>query len=118
VESVTEKKVIHKSLAAGRWFELSLVEQLGNVGSDLERVIQWKKKGNLEYSNQAFDRMLELLDLTIADPKNRRRLKEIVRARYLLVDYFMYDNEHQSTDECWQQYFFNFAMAAAIRKGK
>lgn len=66
--------IIHKQLAAGRWFELSLVEQLANVGSDIERTIQWKKKGDFEYSKEAFLRALELLDLTIADPKNRKRL--------------------------------------------
>jgi hypothetical protein len=40
-----EKKIIHKSLAAGRWFELSFIEQFANIGSDVERTIQWKKKG-------------------------------------------------------------------------
>lgn len=28
---------IHKELAAGRWFELSLAEQLGNIGSEVLR---------------------------------------------------------------------------------
>jgi hypothetical protein len=115
---MTEKKIIHKDLASGRWFKLSLVEQLANVGSDVERTIQWRKKDNLAYSEQAFDRVLELIDLTIADKKNRRRLKEIVRARELLVDYFMYKNEYSSTDEMWQKYFFDFAYAAAIQRGR
>lgn len=114
-----EKKIIHKDLlASGRWFAFSLMEQLGNVGSDVERAIQWRRKGNSEYSQQALERALELIDFTIADPKNRKRLKEIVRARELLVDYFMYDNEYSSTDEFWQQYFFNFAYAAAIARGR
>lgn len=63
---------MHKDLASGRWFELSLVEQLANVGSDIERTIQWKKKEDLEYSKKAFERALELLDLTIADPKKQK----------------------------------------------
>lgn len=115
---MTEKKIIHTDLASGRWFTLSLVEQLANVGSDVERTIQWKKKGDLEYSQRAFERALELLDLTIRDPKNRKRLKEIGRARELLVDYFMCDNEYSSTDAYWQNYFLDFAYAAAVRRGK
>jgi hypothetical protein len=110
--------IIHKQLASGRWFELSLVEQLANVGSDIERTIQWKKKGDAEYSSKAFERALELLDLTIADPKNRKRLKEIVRVREVLVDHFVFDNIYASTDESWQRYFFQFNYAAALKRGR
>ena len=112
-----EKKIIHKGLAE-RWHQFSLEEQLANVGSDVERIIQWRNKGNPEYSYQAFERALELIDFTIADPKNRRRLKEVVRARELLVDYFMYDNQYSSSDEFWQRYFLDFAYAAALQRGK
>lgn len=109
---------MHKELAAGRWFQLSLVEQLANVGSDIERTIQWKKKGDAEYSQKAFERALELIDLTVADPKNKGRLREVLRTREALVDYFMYDNEYNTTDEIWQKYFYDFAYAAAIRRGR
>jgi len=109
---------IHKSLASGRWLELSLVEQLANVGTDIERTIQWKKRGSLDDSQKAFERAFELLGLTIADPKNRKRLKELVRVREALADYFVFDNEYNSTDEQWQKYFYDFNYAAAIRAGK
>ena len=110
--------VIHKELAAGRWFKLSLLEQMANIGSDVERTISWKNKGDLEYSRQAFERALELIDLTVADSKNKARLKEILRAREALVDHFMCDNEYNSTDESWQSYFFAFNYAAAIVRGR
>ena len=109
---------IHKELAAGRWLELSLMEQLANVGTDIERTIRWKQKGNSEYSRQAFERALDLLSLTIADPKNRKRLKEIGRTREVLIDYFLYDNEYGSTDELWHKYFFSFNYTAALQKGR
>jgi len=102
----------HKNLAAGKWFELPLVEQLANIGSEVHRTISWKKKGDLEYSQKAFERALELLDFTIADPKNIGRLKELTRVRECLVDYFMYDNIYGSSDEEWEKYFYAFAYAA------
>ncbi len=108
---------IHKSLASGRWFELSLVEQLANVGSDVERTISWRNKGNADYSQKAFERALELIDLTVADPKNKGRLREVLRVREALVDYFVFDNEYGSTDEQWQKYFYSFNYAAALRRG-
>lgn len=111
--------MIHTEAAQGRWFRFSLMEQLANVGMDIERTIQWKNKGNKEYSRQAFERALELLDLTIADTKNRGpRLKEILRVREMLVDHFVYDNTYQSTDESWQNYFFCFNYAAALQRGR
>src|SRR5690606_18148936 len=110
--------IIHKELASGKWFKLSLMEQLANVGSDVERTIQWRNKGNLQLSSQAFERALELVDLTIADPKNRKRLREITRMREVLVDYFVYDNEYSSTDTQWQKYFYHFAYAAALQRGR
>jgi hypothetical protein len=111
-----EKKIIHKELAAGRWFTFSLVKQLANVGSDVERTIQWKNKGNMEYSTDACIRALELLDLTIADPKNKARRKEILRVRYMFGDHYMGINEFKFTDEYWQQYFLDFAYAAALER--
>ena len=39
----------HNDLAGGRWFLFSLAEQLGNVGSEVERAIKWHAKGNKEY---------------------------------------------------------------------
>lgn len=110
--------IVHKELAAGRWFKFSLMEQLANIGTDIDRVIQWRNKGDILASNQAFERALELLYFTVEDPKNRKRLKEILRVREALIDYFMYDNEYCTSDEFWQKYFFDFNYAAALQRGK
>ena len=110
--------IMHKSLAAGRWFKFSLIEQLANIGCDVERTIQWRRRGNLEYSRQAFERALELIDLTVADPKNRKRLREVLRTREALVDFFVYDNEYNTTEEIWHNYFFAFNYAAALQRGR
>ena len=110
--------IVHKDLASGRWFSFSLMEQLANIGMDIERTIRWKSKGDLEMSKQAFERALELLDLTVADPKNKGRLREVLRTREALVDHFVYNNEYKTTDESWQNYFFAFNYAAALQRGR
>jgi uncharacterized HAD superfamily protein len=110
---------IHKDLTPEHWFKFSLFEQLANVGCDIDRTIRWKKNNNIEYSQKAFERVLELLDLTKADPKNRgARQKEICRTREALVDHFVYSNEYATTDEAWQKYFFAFNYAAAMQRGR
>lgn len=108
---------LHPELAAGRWFHLSLVEQLAHVGSEVERAMRWRARGNAEYEERAFERALELLDLTIADEKHRSRLKELTRLREALADYFRFDNDYGSSDELWRKYFHAFAYAAALRRG-
>ena len=109
--------VVHRELAAGRWFELSLVEQMANIGSEIERTIAWRGRSE-KISMAAFDRGLELLDLTIADPRHRRRLRELTRVREVLADHFVFDNCYGSTDESWRRYFHAFAYAAALRRGR
>ena len=108
----------HKEMAGGRWFKFSLIEQLANIGLDIERTIQWRDRGNKEYSQQAFERALELIDLTKMDPKNRHRLSEICRTREALVDYFVYDNTYQTNDTIWKNYFYQYNYAAARMRGR
>lgn len=109
---------MHKEQATGKWHQLSLVEQLANVGSDVIRAIKWKNKNKPEYSNKALERALELLELTASDPKNKYRLKEVLRTKEALIDYFMFNNQYSSTDKLWEQYFYHFNYAAALKNGK
>lgn len=104
----------HQGAASGRWFQFSLIEQMANIGSEVFRAIQWKNKGNAAYSRMAFERALELFDLTFSDKKNLHRLREIARARELLVDFFDGKNIYGSTDEGWQKYFYSFNYAARV----
>lgn len=105
---------VHKELAAGRWFELTFFEQMGNAGSEVERAINWREKGNADFSRRAFERALELVHLTKIDPRNRGRLRELCRVSEALADYFIGENEYGSTDESWRKYFRAFAWAARL----
>jgi hypothetical protein len=104
--------VQHPQLAAGKWLNVPFLEQMANIGSEVGRAITWKNKKNIEYFELAFRRAVELLDLTIQDGKNRCRLKELLRVREALADYFLFNNEYGSTDEKWNKYFYGFNFAA------
>ena len=103
----------HKELAAGRWNQLSFFEQMANIGSEVERSIKWRNK-NSENFGPAFERALELADLTISDKKNIKRLRELTRLREALVDYFAFNNQYGSSDKIWHNYFFAFNYAARL----
>ena len=51
----------HASLAAGRWFELTFAEQMGNIGSEVHRAVQWQKR-DPQIFDRAIDNALELID--------------------------------------------------------
>jgi len=106
-------KYQHQNLSSGKWFKLDFREQMANIGSEIERTIIWQRK-NQAYSQKAFERGLELLDLTIADPKNIKRLKELLRLREVLADYFVFDNIYHSKSKDFKKYFYSFNYAARI----
>ena len=102
----------HPELASGRWHTFSLAEQLGNVGSEVSRAVRASELEREGRKASALDRALELMDLTIADPKHRGRLRELCRAREVLCDYFFGDNDYGSTGQSLNRYFLPFGVAA------
>ncbi len=104
----------HKELAAGRWQQLSLIEQMANIGSEVERFINWRMKKNEVYCQKSFDRALELLDLSIDNFKSTFHLKELARVREALVDFYLEAGQFKSTADSWKQYFSHFTYA--VRK--
>ena len=104
-------KVIHKELAEGRWFQLSLCEQFGNIGSEVSRALRWKDKDQDNFE-RAIERALELFDLTLRDQRWKKRLREIARARELFCDAITGGKEYKSSLEDLDRYFYYFAFAA------
>lgn len=108
------KPLIHKELADGRWFTFSIFEQLGNVGSEFERAATAFQRGNQERFEKAFERMLELLDLTVEDPKWRTggRLRELLRLREEVCDVFHGNEVFGTSIETLKKHFLYFGIAA------
>ena len=105
----------HVGLAAGRWHQLSLAEQLANVGAEVGRMRR-RQATAAPAASGAFERALELLDLTLADPRWRGRRKEIARAREMLCDAAFGGREYGTTLEDLDRYFLAFAVLA--RRGR
>ena len=98
---------------SGRWYQFTFEEQMGNIGSDVDRIISWRKKGNEEHATNAFYRALDLLDLTISDHCwHGPKLKELHRIRKILCDSFYGGEEYNNQLEYLSKYFFEFALIA------
>jgi hypothetical protein len=106
----------HRTLAAGRWQSFDLMHQLGNIGSEVGRACAAKEAGNVERMWSALERALELFDLTLADGRWKGRRREIARAREVVCDFLVGDNEYQSSAAGLSAYFLSFAVAARSRR--
>ena len=98
----------HKGLAEGGWSRLSFLEQMANIGSEVERSLNWRAKNKPGYSEPAFERALELVDVTLRTVKGYPRRKELCRLREALVDYFAGTNQFKSSEISWRRYFQSF----------
>ena len=106
----------HKELAAGRWREMTLMEQLANIGSEVDRAFRWREKKNTEYCLKAVDRALELFDLTLDCVKEPWRQRELRLARGEIADFFYGTNEFNATEASIRRYYLQFAFAARRNK--
>jgi len=97
---------------SGRWNRFDFINQMANIGSEVFRTINWRKKDK-KLGQDAFFRSLELVDFTIQDKKNRSRLKELLYLRELWTD-FNFANSYDSTPEFFEKYFYAFNYAARI----
>lgn len=101
--------LFHKELAEGKWFTLSLAEQLGNIGSEVGRARAWQGKDGKLFQ-EAVDRALELFDLTLADSRWKGRFREVARAREVFCDAVLGGKEYNSSLEDLDRYFLPFAV--------
>ena len=98
----------HTELANGRWFTMTLAQQLGNVGSEYSRAVNSQIRNDQAHFEGASKRYLELLDLTINDPRwSLARKRELLRLREI---------SSQDFPEDLQIFFDQFALLA--RKDK
>jgi len=98
----------HKSLAEGRWAELSFCEQMANVGSEVSRTKNWLIKGNEQHAQRAFERCLELIYLTLKFANRPSIYREICRFKEFFCKAFL---EKDITElEYFDRYCTQFAM--------
>lgn len=87
----------HDNLSNGAWADMPFAKQMANIGSETYRATKWLAKGRRDNAEKAFERMQELIDLTIAygrhgQPNRKALLKELCRFRELYCGAFLDGN--------------------------
>ena len=103
------------NISEERWHQLSLTEQLGNIGSEVGRAAKWQGRDENSFWG-AVSRAMELFDLTQNDRRWSRRRKELDRAREVFADAVLGGREYESSITDLEKYFLPFAIRAQSKK--
>jgi len=103
------------NISEEKWHKLSLIEQLGNIGSEVGRAAKWQGKDENSFWG-AVSRAMELFSLTQNDLRWSRQRKEIDRAREVFADAVLGGREYRSDLRNLEKYFMPFAIRAMSMK--
>lgn len=95
-----------------RWQSLSFYEQFGNIASELGRAIKFKEANDAPRMDSSLLRLLELMDLTVDDEKNKPRLRELCRFKEVLGDWYCKTRVYDVRPEALLSYALGFAVLA------
>jgi hypothetical protein len=104
------------SINREKWFARSLADQLGNIGSEVDRYISLTKRNQNENALNAIYRAIDLLDLSKQNPNlSSAQRREIAITKEALTDCVLSDNSYGNSLEYFSKYFMQFAMVARKR---
>lgn len=95
-----------------KWQKMDILSQLANIGSEVSRLIYWRKNADQKECEAAFWRVLDLLDLSIDCVAGIKRAGEILRLREVLCDYFLETKNYRVSPQILEAYFLPFALLA------
>lgn len=90
------------------WYNMPVGLQLANVGSEVNRALSWKKRGNTQRTVSFCNKAIDFLEIMKTDEKNRNRIGELNFCIEELKDFFFGDNIYGTTDETLMKYYDAF----------
>lgn len=100
------------------WAKRELLDQLGNIGSEVGRAIASHRRSDAGRTASAIDRALDLFDATaenLVAGHQLPRLQELLRSRETFLGLF-YDSRFEEGASQLEKYFMQFATAVRNRR--
>ncbi|MDE7222591.1 MAG: hypothetical protein K2O34_02275 [Acetatifactor sp.] len=73
------------SVLIERWFAMTLVQQMVNIGNEVKRAVRFDTSSDKK--SMFLDRAIRYTELTMKDRKNQRVLPELTISKKVLEDY-------------------------------
>lgn len=84
-----QENKFHKNLDSAKWKKFSKENQLLNIASEFSRAKNWLAKNDENEFLNCLNRCFELIDLTINDYRWSKSLKELLRFREVLAEFYI-----------------------------
>lgn len=101
-----------------RWAKLSIIDQMGNISSEVGRSFNARRQGQAENENLAMVRALDLFDATIDGlvASKSIRSKEVLRSKDQYLSALLNPNFDENAGASIEKYFMQFAIASRLNK--
>ena len=101
-----------------KWSSMSILDQMGNISSEVGRAINAKKLNNKEDMDNAVIRALDLFDATTEELiKNKSvRSKEVLRSKDQFLTIISKQNPRTEELNSLDRYFMQYAVAARLNR--
>jgi len=103
-----------------QWAQLTFIEQMGNISSEVGRAIIAHRNGNEVRKARAIDRAIDLFSATVevnVGISHTYRLREVLRTRDEFLSLF-FDDTFARDAESIERYFMDFAFIARAEMAK
>ena len=87
----------HKNLTLEKWRKFPKETQILNIAAEFSRAKNWLAKKDKSEVLNCLNRSFELIDLTVNDLKWKKSLKELLRFRDVLAEFYI--KEDKKLDE-------------------
>lgn len=74
--------MLHSQLTPEKWQRYDRRQQILMMANELNRAGHWLERQQFDDVRQAYERLFELLDLSVMDPQWGRGRRELLRLRY------------------------------------
>jgi hypothetical protein len=81
----------HASLSAERWAAFSLDQQILMIANEMNRAAGLAREDDRGRLKNSYERVLQLVDLTVRCHTRRALLKELLRWRDLVAELYLFD---------------------------
>lgn len=100
-----------------RWAQMDILNQMGNIGSEVGRAIKAKSSRDDESFNDALARAVNLFDATaeVLVQQKSPRVREVLLAKYQFLSLFFAKRRSEDPISL-ENYFMQFALAARMRQ--
>lgn len=82
----------HQNLTLERWATFSITRQILMIASEINRAGSWIAKNDFSEVKLCYERAMELLYLTIATLKDKKKLRELLRFKEMLAMLYIKDS--------------------------